>query len=159
MGNTNEIIRRLDRSFTRRLKRADCSDFEACTAFQHKHGMKGWGIFFMPEEMNYSDCLSKLSPDDVVFDVGAGDLRFDLMMAEKVKKVYAVEIDPVVLASALKIIGFDMPVNLTVICGNAFEMELPRDVTVITCLMIHRKHDFPESWKKCRNINYPLNKG
>lgn len=149
---TREIISRLERSFNRQVKMHDCSDFEACTAFQHKHGMKGWEIFFMPEEMNYNDCLSKLSPDDVVFDVGAGDLRFDLMMAEKVKKVYAVEINPGLLSSALRIIGWDMPVNLTVICGNAFEMELPGDVTVVTCLMIHREQDFTGSWKKCRTI-------
>ncbi|MDP2217170.1 MAG: hypothetical protein Q8J68_07795 [Methanolobus sp.] len=152
MDNTKEIIRRLDRSFTRRLKRADYSDHEACTAFQHRHGMKGWEIFFMPEEMNYDDCLSKLSPDDVVFDVGAGDLRFDLMMAEKVKKVYAVEINPNIIAPALHIIGYDLPVNLIPICADAFKMELPRDVTVVTCLMIHREQDFTESWKKCRTI-------
>lgn len=153
-NTTKDIIRRLDRSFTRRLKKADYSDHKACTAFQHRHGMKGWEIFFMPEEYNYESCMTQLSKDDVVFDVGAGDLRFDLMVAEKVKKVYAVEIDPVVLASALRIIGFDMPVNLIVICGNAFEMELPKDVTAVTCLMIHRKHEFPESWKKCRIISY-----
>lgn len=154
MSNTKEIIRRLDISFTRRLKRHDCSDFEACRAFQHRHGMKGWEIFFMPEECNYESCMTQLSKDDVVFDVGAGDLRFDLMMADKVKKVYAVEINPTILASALRIIGYDLPVNLTVICGNAFEMELPSDVTVVTCLMIHREQDFTGSWKKCRMISY-----
>lgn len=154
MGNTKEIIRRLDRSFTRRVKRHDCSDFEACTAFQHKHGMKGWEIFFMPEECNYESCMAQLSKDDVVFDVGAGDLRFDLMMAEKVRKVYAVEINPSVIAPALHIIGYDLPGNLIPICADAFEMELPKDVTVVTCLMIHRKHQFPESWKKCRIISY-----
>lgn len=153
-NTTKEIIQRLDKSFTRRLKRADYSDHKACQAFQHRHGMKGWEIFFMPEETNYSNCLSKLSPDDVVFDVGAGDLRFDLMMVEKVRKVYAVEINPNIIAPALHIIGYDLPVNLIPICADAFEMELPRDVTVITCLMIHRKHEFPESWKKCRIISY-----
>lgn len=108
----------------------------------------------MPEEMYYQDCLSKLSPDDTVFDVGAGDLRFSLMMADMVRKVYAVEINPGLVSSALRIIGWDMPVNLTVICGNAFNMELPGDVTAVTCLMIHRKHEFPEPWKKARIIAY-----
>lgn len=153
-GNTKEIIRRLDRSFTRRLKRADYSDHKACTAFQHRHGMKGYEIFFFPEEPNYKSCLEQLSKDDVVFDVGAGDLRFDLMMADKVKKVYAVEINPNVMAPALHIIGYDLPGNLIPICADAFEMGLPRDVTVITCLMIHRKHEFPELWKNCRIISY-----
>lgn len=157
MSTTKEIIRRLDRSFTRRLKRHDCSDFEACKAFQYRHGMKGWEIFFVPEESNYKSCMAQLSKDDVVFDVGAGDLRFDLMMAKKVKRVYAVEINPTILASALRIIGYDLPINLTVICGNAFGMELPSDVTVVTCLMIYREHEFPESWKKCRIISYESN--
>lgn len=154
---TDEIIRRLERSFTRMLKKYDHSDVSECSSFQVLHGMKGYEIFFVPEVTNYDDYLSKLNPDDVVFDVGAGDLRFDLIMSEKVRKVYAVEINPKILASALRIIGYDMPTNLTVICGNAFDMELPGDVTVVTCLMIHRKHEFPDSWKKCRIISYEMN--
>jgi len=127
-------------------------EVERCHRFQEQHDMKGCEIFFCPEEWFYEDILKLLKPDDVVFDVGAGDLRFDLMMAEEVRKVYAVEINPVILARALKIIGFDMPANLIVICGNAFKMELPPDVTVVTCLMIHRQHDFPESWLSRRII-------
>ncbi|MBU0778125.1 hypothetical protein KKF82_07690 [Patescibacteria group bacterium] len=155
---TKEIISRLDRSFKRQLERYDHSDHKECTAFQKVHGMEGWEIFFMLEEDNYEDCLSKLSPDDVVFDVGAGDMRFDLMVAGMCKKVYAVEINPGLVSSALRIIGWDMPANLTVICGNAFEMELPGDVTVVTCLMIHRQHEFPEQWKRCRII-YAMHDG
>lgn len=149
---TKEIISRLERSFSRLIKRADYSDHAVCTAFKQKHDMKGWEIFFVPEEDNYEACLAKLSHDDIVFDVGAGDLRFDLIMAEKVRMVYAIEINPTILARALRIIGYDLPVNLTVICGNAFRMELPADVTVVTCLMIHREQDFSGSWKKCRTI-------
>lgn len=150
---TDEIISRLDRSYSRRVKKYDHSDVNECSSFQVLHGMKGFEVWFLPEVTNYDDCLSKLNPDDVVFDVGAGDLRFDLIMAEKVRKVYAVEINPKILAGALRIIGYDMPENLTVICGNAFTMELPGDVTAVTCLMIHRKHEFPDSWKKCRMIS------
>lgn len=154
---TDEIIRRLDRSYQRMVNRYDHSDVAECASFQVLHGMKGWEVFFVPEVTNYNDCLSKLNPDDIVFDVGAGDLRFDLVMAEKVMKVYAVEINPKILASSLRIIGYDLPENLVVICGNAFDMELPGDVTAVTCLMIHRKHEFPESWKKARIISYEMN--
>lgn len=150
---TREIISRLERSFTRMVKRYDHSDLKECASFQLLHGMKGFEVWFNPEVDNYDDCLSKLNPDDVVFDVGAGDLRFDLIMAEKVQKVYAVEINPKILAGALRIIGYDIPTNLTVICGDAFDMDLPGDVTVVTCLMVHRKHEFPDSWKKCRIIS------
>ena len=155
---TLEIIRRLERSFTRAVKRADYSDHKECASFQVQHGMKGWEVFFMPEAMNYQPCIEKLSHSDVVFDVGAGDLRFDLIMAEKVQKVYAVEINPKKLAGALRIIGYDMPFNLTAICGNAFDMELPSDVTAVTGLMIHRKHQFPESWRRC-SIIYATHEG
>lgn len=154
---TKEIISRLDRSFKRKTKRYDHGDHRECTAFQKEHGIEGWEIFFLPEEDNYDDCLSKLSMEDVVFDAGAGDLRFDLMMMECVKKVYAVEINPKILASALRIIKYDMPENLTVICGDAFDMDLPPDVTVVTCLMIHRKREFPDSWKNVRIISYEMN--
>ena len=151
-NETEEIIKRLDGSFSRMLKKVDYSDHKECTAFQHEHGMKGWEIFYVPEDMFYDPCLEKLSRDDVVFDVGAGDMRFDLIMAEKVRKVYAVEINPTITARALNIIGYGLPPNLIAVCGNAFEMELPSDVTVVTCLMIHRQHEFPEQWKRCRII-------
>jgi len=154
---TREIIQRLERSFSRKVKKHDCSDFKECLSFQALRAMKGMEIWFMPEATNYDDCLSKLNGYDVVFDVGAGDLRFDLMMAEKVRKVYAVEINPKVLASALRIIGYDIPTNLYAICGDAFDMELPQDVTVVTCLMIHRKHEFPDIWRKVRTISYEMN--
>lgn len=155
---TEEIIKRLDRSFRRMLKKANYSDHKECMSFQHEHGMKGWEIFYVPEEMFYDACLEKLSRDDVVFDVGAGDMRFDLIMSEKVRKVYAVEINPKITARALNIIRYGMPTNMIAICGNAFEMELPRDVTVVTCLMIHRQHEFPEQWKRCRII-YAMHDG
>lgn len=149
---TSDIIARLDRSFSRMLKKVDYRDHKECMSFQHEHGMKGWEIFYVPEEMFYGACLETLSEDDVVFDVGAGDMRFDLIMAEKVRKVYAVEINPTITARALNIIRYGLPPNLIAICGNAFEMELPSDVTAVTCLMIHRQHEFPQSWQDRRII-------
>lgn len=149
---TLDIIKRLDRSFRRMLKRPDYRDHKKCMSFQHEHGMKGWEVFFVPEDMYYGSCLDRLNRNDVVFDVGAGDMRFDLIMAETVRKVYAVEINPTTIARALRIIGYDLPANVVAICGNAFEMELPSDVTAVTCLMIHRQHEFPEQWKRCRII-------
>lgn len=149
---TIDIINRLDRSFRRKLKTGEYRDHDKCVSFQSDHGMKGWEVVFFPEEMYYGDVLEKLGREDIVFDVGAGDLRFDLIMAEKVRKVYAVEINPTTVAGALRIMGYDLPGNVVVICGDAFEMELPPDVTAVTCLMIHRQHSFPEKWKKCRII-------
>lgn len=154
MNSTNKkTIARLKMRYSRLCSSGPKSEeVRKCREFQRARGMKGWEIFIVPESMFYEEVLAMISEDDVVFDVGAGDLRFDLMLSEKVKKVYAVEINPEFLGGALKIIGYDMPLNIVVICGNAFEMEIPGDVTVVTCLMIHRQHDFPEQWKRCRII-------
>jgi len=144
---------RLERAYKEDINREDdCIVIHKAMEYQKTHDMRGWECFFVPEEWFYSDVLKLLKSDDVVFDVGAGDLRFDLLMAEKVRKVYAVEINPTILGKARQIIGYDLPTNLIVLCGNAFKMELPSDVTVVTCLMIHREHDFPESWLKKRVI-------
>lgn len=157
---TNDIISRLNRSFKRKIERCDYSDHKECLSFQVEHGLKGYEIFFFPEELNYNPCLELLSKDDVVFDVGAGDLRFDLIMAEMVKKVYAIEINPTIVSSALRIIGYDLPENLTVICGNGFDWNiLPKDVTAVTCLMIHRQHEFPIEWQNNHRIIYADHEG
>lgn len=144
---------RLERAYREDINREDdCIVIYKAMEYQKKHDMRGWECVFVPEEWFYSDVLKLLKSNDVVFDVGAGDLRFDLLMAEKVKKVYAVEINPITLGKALQIIGYDLPVNMIAICGDAFKTEIPSDVTVVTCLMIHREHDFPESWLKKRVI-------
>lgn len=156
-SNNREIITRLRRRYSIMCSRRP-RDVQVCYRFQKSRGMQGWEIFVVPESMFYEDVLSMVSEDDVVFDVGAGDLRFGIMLSEKVRKVYAVEINPVLLGGSLKTVGYDLPLNVVPICGNAFEMELPRDVTVVTCLMIHRQHEFPESWKRCRII-YAMHDG
>lgn len=150
IDSNRKTIARLKRRYSRMCSRKP-RDVRECYEFQKSRGMKGWEIFIVPESMFYEEVLSMVSQDDVVFDVGAGDLRFDIMLSEKAKKVYAVEINPILLGESLKLIGYDMPENVVVICGNAFEMELPNDTTVVTCLMIHRQHEFPEHWK-CRII-------
>lgn len=151
IDSNRKTIARLKRRYSRMCSRKP-KDVRECYEFQKSRGMKGWEIFIVPESMFYEEVLSMVSQDDVVFDVGAGDLRFDIMLSEKAKKVYAVEINPEFLGGALKIIGYDLPGNVVPICGNAFEMELPCDTTVVTCLMIHRQHEFPEHWKRCRII-------
>ncbi len=156
--SNRKIIARLKRRYSRLCSRKP-KDVRECYEFQKSRGMQGWEIFIVPESMFYKEVLSMISQDDVVFDVGAGDLRFDIMLSEKAKKVYAVEINPEFLGGALKIIGYDMPRNVVVICGNAFEWELPSDVTVVTCLLIHRQHVFPRRWKERCRIIYATHDG
>jgi len=149
----SNIYYRLEKAYQEEISKADDREtVHKAMKYQKKHDMKGWECFFVPEDWFYDNVLKLLNRNDVVFDVGAGDLRFDLLMAKKVRKVYAVEINPTILGKALQIINYDLPTNLIAICGNAFKMELPSDVTVVTCLMIHRVHDFPESWLEKRII-------
>jgi len=148
-----DIINELEEHYSKLIEKSPTrEEFKKCEEFQKRRGVKGWEISFCPEKWFYDDVLNLLTPDDVVFDVGAGDLRFALLASQKVRKVYAVEINPEILSYALKIIGFDMPTNIIAICANAWELELPSDVTTIVCLMIHRQHKFPESWLSRRII-------
>jgi hypothetical protein len=142
------IISQLKKDFSKNLQEPTPEEFRKFRKFNNREGMVDWECFFLPEENFYEEALTLVSKDDVIFDVGAGDLRFDLLLSQKVKKIYAIEINPEILGRALKIIEFDIPKNLIVIRGNAFKFELPHDVTKIICLMIHRKHRFPASWKK-----------
>ncbi|MEM2996702.1 MAG: class I SAM-dependent methyltransferase, partial [Candidatus Bathyarchaeia archaeon] len=102
----------------------------------------------------YPFVLENLDPDDVVLDLGAGDLRLDILMAERVKKVYAVEVNPILLGRALQIIGYDLPRNLIVICANLFDVEIPKDATVVVILMRHctRREEIFKRFKKLKII-------
>lgn len=92
-----------------------------------------------PDEV-YDNVLAHLRPEDVVLDIGAGDLRLALRMAAKARAVYAVEVNPLIAAHALRIIGLDLPRNLHVICANALDLPIPSDVTVGVLLMRHCQH-------------------
>ena len=120
--------------------------------FAEQRNLADGEVMFVPERWFYDEILEMLDPGDVVFDVGAGDLRFALLTSEKVRKVYAVEINPEILGRALQIIGYDLPKNVIPICADAREFPLPPDVTVITVLMINRTWDFPKEWRRVRII-------
>ena len=142
MKTIDELVKALQKDYSKNILREpsdqNLTDYQI---FMENNNIVGWEGFFCPEDNNYQDCFNQLKKEDVVFDIGAGDLRFDLIMLKKVKKVYSIEIDPTILGPALKVIGFSKPANLIVINGNGFDFEIPNDVTVITCLMIHRKHE------------------
>jgi hypothetical protein len=110
-------------------------------AFARRHDLEAWEGWFSPyDDQTYDDVLSHFASDDVVIDIGAGDLRLALCMAERTQRVYAVEVNPLVVSAALEIIGLDLPRNLHVICSNALDLRIPRDVTVAVLLMRHCQH-------------------
>lgn len=110
-------------------------------AFAARHGLTDWEGWFSPyDDEIYDEVLKNVAEDDVVLDIGAGDLRLALRLAERARRVYAVEVNPKVLGSALEAIGWDLPRNLVVICANALDVPFPDDVTVAVLLMRHCRH-------------------
>jgi SAM-dependent methyltransferase len=109
--------------------------------FANRHELEDWEGWFSPyDDQTYDAVLNHIAPEDVVLDIGAGDLRLSLRMAERAQRVYAVEVNPLVVAQALEIIGLDLPRNLHVICSNALDLQIPTDVTVAVLLIRHCQH-------------------
>jgi SAM-dependent methyltransferase len=96
-----------------------------------------WEAMFAPYDSGtYQTVLDQLRPDDVILDIGAGDLRLTRQMAQIAHKVYAVEINPLVLDQA-KALFEPLPANLTPICADARLLDFPSEVTTGVLLMRH----------------------
>ena len=96
-----------------------------------------WEALWAPyDEATYQTALGFLEPEDVVVDLGAGDLRFAQRAAQRVRKVFAVERNLEVLRSA----SCGRAENLFVVCADALAWSFPEDVTVGVLLMRHCRH-------------------
>ena len=114
---------------------------EGFKSFAARHGLTNWEGWFSPyDDEVYTEVLRNIAEDDVVLEIGAGDLRLALRLAGRARKVYAVEVNPKVLGPALEAIGWDLPRNLVAICANALDIPFPSDVTVAVLLMRHCQH-------------------
>ncbi len=132
-----EILHRLEAH----TKARRCQFREGFASFARLHNLVGWEGWFSPyDEETYSAVLDHIAPDDVVLEIGAGDLRLALRMAERARRVYAVEVNPLVVGPALEIIGLRLPRNLHVMCANALDLSFPPGVTVAVLLMRHCQH-------------------
>jgi len=146
-----QLIKTLEKFYNSDIERVPTlSDLTLFNKFIEDRKILGSEYWFCPEDNFYDTILRSVKPNDIIFDIGAGDLRLDLLLSRKVQKIYAVEINPEVIANALKVIGLSLPKNLIVIVGNAFEIPLPSDITLIIALMIHRCHDFTPEMKEKR---------
>ncbi len=93
-----------------------------------------WEAAFAPyDEQTYRDALALLNPNDIVLDIGAGDLRFAKRAAERVTQVIAIE-------QRVELIPENLPCNIQVICGDAREIEFPKNISVAILLMRHCQH-------------------
>lgn len=87
---------------------------------------KQFGQHFLrdPNILDVIGRLAELGPDDVVLEVGPGEGVLTRYLAERVRRVHAVEIDDS-LAPALAGLGE----NVDLVFGDALRIELPRDAT------------------------------
>jgi hypothetical protein len=85
------------------------------------------------DAQTYADALAALDAKDIVLDIGAGDLRFALQAASRVRQIFAIEQRAELLPNAL-------PENLRVACGDARQVEFPQGITAAVLLMRHCQH-------------------
>lgn len=87
------------------------------------------------DDPTYQEALAHVRPDDVILDIGAGDLRLARQMAQRARHVYALERNPGLLVERAAVLP-----NLTVIWADARFQPFPPDVTLGVLLMRHCRH-------------------
>jgi len=87
---------------------------------------KSLGQHFLrdPNILDVIGRLAALGPDDVVLEIGPGEGVLTRYLAQRVRRVHAVEIDRS-LEPALR----DLAENVDVVFGDALRVELPQDAT------------------------------
>jgi hypothetical protein len=96
-----------------------------------------WEAMYAPyDQSTYQAVLDRIRSDDVILEIGAGDLRLSRQMAISARKVYAVEINARVLDQAYAARD-SLPANLIPICADARALVFPEDITVGVLLMRH----------------------
>jgi hypothetical protein len=99
-----------------------------------------WEAMYAPyDQSTYQSVLQLLKPEDIVLDIGAGDLRLSRQTALITQKVYAIEINAFVLDKGLTPRD-GLPANLIPIHADARAVDFPIDITVGILLMRHCLH-------------------
>ena len=88
------------------------------------------------DQRTYRAVLDQLTPNDIILDIGAGDLRLARQMAPLVSKVYAIEINAEVLERS-DMARDPLPSNLTPVGADARLQNFPPDVTTGVLMMRH----------------------
>jgi hypothetical protein len=99
-----------------------------------------WEAMCAPyDQSTYQAVLALLQPQDIVLDIGAGDLQFSRRMAQITSKVYAVEVNALVLQQGLDS-SIARPDNLIPILADARKLDFPTGISVGVLLMRHCTH-------------------
>jgi SAM-dependent methyltransferase len=101
----------------------------------------GWESMWSPyDESTYQSVLSHIQSEDVVLDIGAGDLRLTRRVAAIARKVYAVEKQKELIKRAKADSQGHIQENLFIIEADARDLDFPPDVTTAILLMRHCRH-------------------
>jgi hypothetical protein len=99
--------------------------------------LDAWEAQWAPyDEATYAAVLAAVEPQDVVLDIGAGDLRLARRLAGVARHVIAWELQPDLLACAPR----PLPDNLAPAVVDARTEPVPVGVTVAVLLMRHCRH-------------------
>jgi hypothetical protein len=100
-----------------------------------------WEAMWAPyDEPTYQTVLDALQSDDIVLEIGAGDLRLARRMAKITKKVIAIEKQKAILEQTLASLSEPLPDNLEIIEGDACQLSFPLGITAGVLLMRHCTH-------------------
>lgn len=104
----------------------------------HQPTQIDWEAMWAPyDEDTYQAVLARITPEDIVLEIGAGDLRLARRMAAQCRHVIAIEIQEDLITNAINHGGTQFYDHLSVICGDARQIQFPTDVTVGVLLMRH----------------------
>lgn len=86
------------------------------------------------DESTYGPALEAIRAEDVVLDIGAGDLRFAVRAAARAKRVIALERQAELIGPG------PWPANLAIVTADALMWPFPNGITVGVLLMRHCTH-------------------
>lgn len=96
------------------------------------------GMWAPYDRQTYDFVLSHILSEDVVLDIGAGDLRLAREIAKLARRVYAFELQESLIRQT--VINSPLPETLVCVVGNALWLPYPHGVSVGVMLMRHCTH-------------------
>jgi SAM-dependent methyltransferase len=98
-----------------------------------------WEMVWAPYTENiYQEVLAHIQPEDIVLEIGAGDMRLAARIAAIARQVYAIEIQPLLFEYVQE---QDRHLsNLIILNENALTYPFPDDITAAVLLMRHCTH-------------------
>jgi hypothetical protein len=96
-----------------------------------------WELLWAPyPEDIYAEVLIHIESEDVVLEIGAGDMRLAMLLAQKARFVYALEIQGLLLEKVIpnRVV---LQNNLTILNQDARTSPFPKGITTAVLLIRH----------------------